>query len=172
MTERTNAVTLKGNPLTLVGPELKPGDAAPDFTAMDAELKPVSLSAFKGGTTALLSVPSLDTPVCDMEARRFNKEAAGLGRVRVVIVSMDLPFAQKRFCAAAGIDKVAMLSDYRDRSFGRAYGTFIKELGLLSRAVFVLDPDHKLTYAEYVPEVGREPDYGKVLDHLKQTART
>ncbi|MBI5883736.1 MAG: thiol peroxidase [Elusimicrobia bacterium] len=168
--ERTKAVTLKGNPFTLVGPELKAGDAAPDFTVSDGDLKPVSLSSFKG-TKVVLSVPSLDTPVCDTEARRFNKEAAALSGVTIALVSVDLPFAQKRFCGAAGIDKVGVLSDYKDRSFGTAYGVLIKELALLSRAVFIIGSDNKLTYVEYVKEVAEEPKYDQVLSHLRQTAK-
>ncbi|MFA6316316.1 MAG: thiol peroxidase [Elusimicrobiota bacterium] len=169
--ERAKAVTLKGNPFTLVGPELKAGEPAPDFTVVDCDLKPVSLSAFKGGRTVILSAPSLDTPVCDAEARRFNKEASGLSGVNVALVSVDLPFAQKRFCAAAGIDKVTVLSDYKDRSFGAAYGVFIKELALLARAVFVVGADGKLTYVEYVKEVADQPDFDKVLGHLKTAAK-
>lgn len=165
--ERAKAVTLKGSPFTLVGPELKAGDRAPDFTLADGDLKPVSLSAFKGSTKIILSVPSLDTPVCDAEARRFNKEAAGLPGVRIAVVSVDLPFAQKRFCAAAGIDKLTTLSDYKDRSFGAAYGVLIKELALLARAVFVVGPDDKLAYVEYVKEAADQPAFDKVLAHLK-----
>lgn len=165
--ERPKAVTLKGNPLTLVGPAMKAGQPAPDFTLTDGDLKPVPLSSLKGKTKVLLSVPSLDTPVCDAEARRFNKEAAGLGGIKIVVVSVDLPFAQKRFCAAAGLDKVSTLSDYKDRSFGKAYGVFIKELALLSRAVFVLDAGDRVTYVEYVPEVADQPDYARLLAHLK-----
>ncbi|MBI5624414.1 MAG: thiol peroxidase [Elusimicrobia bacterium] len=168
--ERAKAVTLKGNPFTLVGPELKVGDAAPDFTAADGDLKPVSRSGLKG-VTVLLSVPSLDTPVCDAEARRFNKEAAGLPGVSVVLVSVDLPFAQKRYCGAAGIDKVRVLSDYKDRSFGAAYGVFIKELALLARAVFVVGENGKLTYVQYVKEVAEQPDFDKLLGHLRQAAK-
>jgi len=166
--ERKNGTTLKGNPFTLVGPEIKVGQKAPEFTALDGSLQPVTLASSKGKTRLLVSVPSLDTPVCDAETRRFNEEAAKLSGVEVVIVSVDLPFAQGRFCQTAGIKNVKCLSDHRDVSFGKAYGTLIKELRLLSRAIFVVDASDTIQYVEYVPEVSQHPNYEKALEALKQ----
>lgn len=157
--ERPNAVTLKGNPLTLVGPELKQGDHAPDFVVVGTDLKPVRLADTQGKVRVFSVVPSLDTPVCDTQTRRFNREVANLEGVRVYTISMDLPFAQSRWCAAAGVDKIVMLSDHRDADFGRNYGTLIKELRLNSRAIFVLDAEGILQHVEYVPEVGEHPNY-------------
>ena len=135
MTERKGAVTLRGNPLTLVGNEVKVGAKAPDVELLDNDLKPVKISSFKGKVAVVSSVPSLDTPTCDMETRRFNTEAAGLGdNVVILTVSTDLPFAQKRWCGAAGVDKVKTLSDHREAAFGKSYGVLIKELRLLARA--------------------------------------
>ena len=157
-------VTFKGNPMTLVGPELKVGDAAPEFTAVDTSLTPVTLASYPDKIKIISAVPSLDTPVCDTETRRFNQEAAGLpGEVVILTISVDLPFAQKRWCGAAGIDKVITLSDYRDRSFGTAYGVLIDELKLLSRSVFVIDQKNTIRYIQLVPEVTQEPDYEAVL---------
>jgi thiol peroxidase len=166
--ERKNATTLKGNPFTLVGPEIKISQKAPDFTALAGDLSPVTLASSHGKTRLLLSVPSLDTPVCDAETRRFNEEAAKLPGVEVLVISMDLPFAQGRFCQTAGIKNLKTLSDHRDASFGRAYGTLIKELRLLSRAVFVVGPDDKVQYVEYVKEVSTHPDYQAVLNALRE----
>lgn len=169
MGERANAITMKGNPLTLVGNEVKVGQAAPDFVALDNGLSPVKLSSFRGKTCVLVSVPSLDTPVCDMESRRFNEEAGRLGSgVAILIISMDLPFAQKRWCGAAGVSNVQTLSDHRDASFGNAFGVLIKELRLLARAVFVADKQGILRYSQLVKEVTKEPDYQEVLDALKK----
>ena len=157
-------ITFKGNPMTLVGPELKVGDAAPDFSVADNSLSPVSLATYAGKVKIISAVPSLDTPVCDTETRRFNQEAAELpADVALLTISMDLPFAQKRWCGAAGIDRVVTLSDYRDRSFGLAYGVLIDELKLLSRSIFVVDRNNKISYIQHVPEVTQEPDYGAVL---------
>ncbi|MGC8494409.1 MAG: thiol peroxidase [Syntrophobacteraceae bacterium] len=164
MPERPNAVTMRGNPLTLVGDEVKVGDKAPDFTLLDTGLAPVALSAYAGKVVAIISVPSLDTPVCDLETRRFNQEAARLGdRVAVLAVSMDLPFAQKRWCGAAGVTNVTTLSDHREASFGKAYGLLIKELRLLARAVVVIDPGGKVRYFELVKEIAEEPNYDAAL---------
>ncbi|MBI2815692.1 MAG: thiol peroxidase [Acidobacteria bacterium] len=169
MTERTGAVTMRGNPLTLIGPELKVGEKAPDFKVVGNDLKPVTLADTTGKVRILSSVPSLDTPVCDMETRRFNDEAAKMpGLLEVLTVSMDLPFAQKRWCGAAGISNVRTLSDYQDRSFGSAYGVLIKELLLDARAVFVLDKDNTLRYVEYVKEVGEHPNYDAILGAAKK----
>ena len=164
MEERTGLVTIHGDPLTLVGREVKVGDKAPDFTVLDNDLKPVSLSEFKGKVVVLASVPSLDTPVCDMETRRFNTEAANLSEdIAILTISMDLPFAQKRWCGAMGVDKVVTLSDHREASFGQAYGLLIKELRLLARAVLVLDREGVIRHLELVGEVGHEPDYNTAL---------
>ncbi len=150
--------------MTLVGPALAEGEMAPDFTAVARDLSSARLQDFVGKVLVVLSVPSLDTAVCDQETRRFNEEAARLGgRVGVITISMDLPFAQSRWCGAAGVDQVTLLSDYKDREFGVKYGVYIKELGLLSRAVFVIDPGGTLRYVEYVPEVGQHPNYDKAL---------
>jgi len=161
--ERAGATTMRGNPLTLVGPELKAGDAAPNFSAVDSGMKPVSLGDTGHKTRIFSVVPSLDTPVCDMQTKRFNEEAAKLDGVDIYSVSMDLPFAQKRFCDSFALDRVKMLSDHRDASFGQSYGTLIKELRIMSRAIFVVGPDDKLKYVEYVPEVANHPDYEAAL---------
>jgi thiol peroxidase len=164
MGERTGLVTIKGNPLTLVGTETAVGEKAPDFTVLDNELSPVNLSAFAGKKLIIASVPSLDTAVCDIEARKFNEKATHLGDdVVVLFVSMDLPFAQKRWCGAAGVERVQTLSDHRDASFGESYGVLIKELRLLARAVFVIDAEGIVRYVQLVSEVTQEPDYDAVI---------
>ena len=169
MAERPGAVTMKGNPLTLVGHEVHAGEAAPDFTALDTDLKPVSLSSFRGKTVVIASVPSLDTPVCDIETRRFNQEAVGLGKgVQILTLSMDLPFAQKRWCGAAGITGLRTLSDHHDAAFGNAYGVRIKELRLLARTVFVVDRKGVIRYIQVVKELATEPDYAAVLDAVRK----
>jgi len=163
--ERSGFVTFKGNPLTLLGPELKVGDKAPDFQVVDNAMQPATLESFKGKVKIISAVPSLDTPVCDMETRRFNEEAGKLPeRVAILTVSMDLPFAQARWCAAAGVDKVKTFSDFRDRSFGLAYGVLIKELKLLARTVFIVDEQDVIRYVERVPEIAQQPDYDRVLN--------
>jgi thioredoxin-dependent peroxiredoxin len=168
MSERTGVITFKGNPFTLVGPELKVGDKAPDFSVVDNGLAPVSLANYAGKIKIISSVPSLDTPVCDTETRRFNQEAATLpGNVAVLTISADLPFAQKRWCGAAGIDKVVTLSDYRTRSFAKNYGVLIQELLLLSRAIFIVDAADTIRYIQIVPEVTSEPDYAAVISAVK-----
>ncbi len=169
MDERTGLITFLGNPLTLLGSAPKVGDKAPDFTVLNNDLGEASLSTYAGKTLVLSSVPSLDTPVCDMETRRFNQEAAKLGDdVQILTVSMDLPFAQKRWCGAAGVDKVATLSDHRQASFGKAYGLLIKELRLLARAVMVVNKNGTLDYVQLVPEVTNEPDYDAVIQAVKK----
>lgn len=168
--ERNGAVTMRGNPLTLVGPEVKPGDRAPDFEVIDSNLAPVKWQNFAGKVCILSSVPSLDTPVCDASTRRFNEEAAKLPGVEILTLSMDLPFAAKRYCAAQGIDRVKTLSDHRDASFGQAYGTLLKELRLLTRAVFVVDRDGVVRHAEYVKEITNHPDYEAALAAARQAA--
>jgi thiol peroxidase len=168
--ERQGIVTAKGNPVTLIGPELKTGDKAPGFTVLDRELKERRLKEFAGKTVLISVTPSLDTPVCDMQARRFNEEAAGLGDdVAVLNISVDLPFAIERFCTAAGIDRVEALSDHRDTSFGEAYGILMKELRLLARAIFIIDPEGTIRYAEVVPEIAEQPDYEGALKALQGT---
>lgn len=165
MEERQGVVTFAGKPATLLGPEIKIGEQAPDFTVVDNQLKPVSLSAYDG--VKLISVvPSLDTPVCDAQTRRFNEEAAKLNAT-ILTISVDLPFAQKRWCGAAGIDRVITLSDYQTMSFGQAYGTYLKDLRLEARAVFVVNSDNKVTYVEYVKEVTDHPDYEKAIEAVK-----
>jgi len=165
MKERTDIVTFKGNPVTLLGPALRVGDKAPDFRVVDTALNPVTLADYAGKTRIICSVPSLDTPVCDTEARRFNQEAAALGaNIVVLVISLDLPFAQKRWCGASGIDRVVTLSDYRERSFGQAYGVLVKELCLLARSVFVVDKDDTITFVQHVAEITEEPDYAAVLE--------
>ena len=167
-TERKGVITFQGNPLTLIGPELKAGDKAPDFKVVDTALKSVTLASSKGKTRLISVVPSIDTPVCDLQTKRFNQEASKLpANVVVLTVSMDLPFAQGRWCGLAGADKVQMLSDYQEHSFGKAYGVLIKELQLLSRAVFVIGPDDQIQYVEYVKEITQHPDYDKALGFLK-----
>jgi len=169
MKERAGLITMRGNPLTLTGNEVKVGEMAPDFVVLDNNLSPVKFSSFRGKTCILSSVPSLDTPVCDMETRKFNEEAARLGSdVAILTISMDLPFAQKRWCAAAGVDKVQTFSDHRDASFGIAYGVLIKELRLLARAVFVVDRKGIIQNIQLVKEVTNEPDYAAVLNALKK----
>lgn len=165
--ERAGATTLKGNPLTLVGPELKAGDTAPDFSLVDVGLKPVTLSDTGNHVRIISVVPSLDTPVCDAQTKRFNEEAAAMPDVDILTVSMDLPFAQKRWCGAFGVDKVKMLSDHKDGSFGSHYGTLIKELRIESRAIFVLDQNNKVLHAEYVKEVADFPNYEAALSAAK-----
>ena len=154
---------MRGNPLTLIGPELKPGDAAPDFDLVDNSMKPVKLSDTAGHVRIVSVVPSLDTPVCDAQTKRFNEAAASLPGVDILTVSMDLPFAQKRWCGAFAVDKVKMLSDHKDGSFGSSYGTLIKELRLESRAIFVIDRNNRVCHAEYVKEVADHPDYEAAL---------
>ena len=154
--------------MTLLGAALTVGDAAPDFTVVDNGLAATSLATFAGKVKIISAVPSLDTPVCDTETRRFNQEAASLpGDVVVLTISLDLPFAQKRWCGAAGIDAVITLSDYRERSFGLGYGVLIKELLLLTRAVFVVDAANVIRYIQIVPEVTGEPDYAAAIAAAK-----
>jgi thiol peroxidase len=167
--ERKGAITFKGNPMTLEGPELRVGDPAPDFTALDNEMKPVSLKDFEGSVVVLSVVPSVDTPVCEIQTKRFNKEAEGLD-ADVLTVSMDLPFAQRRFKEEHGIKSVYFVSDFKDHAFGRAWGVYVKELGLLARAVFVVDREGKIAYRELVREMTEQPDYGRVLEAVKQLA--
>jgi thioredoxin-dependent peroxiredoxin len=167
--ERTTK--MKGNPQVLVGPELKPGDAAPDFDVTGNDLKSVKLADTGKNVRIFSVVPSLDTPVCDQQTRRFNEEAAKLGSIEIFTVSCDLPFAQKRWCAAAGIDKVKTVSDYRNGSFGEAWGTMLKDLRIESRAIFVVNGANKITYVEYVPEVTEHPNYDAALQAARSAAK-
>lgn len=166
--ERTGVATLKGGPLTLVGPELKVGDQAPDFTVNKNLVETASLKDFAGKIKLISVVPSIDTGVCDAQTRRFNEEAAKLGdQVAVLTISNDLPPAQARWCGAAGIDKVTLLSDYKNLSFGNAYGVTIKELRLLMRSIFVLDQNDKIVYVQYLKEMTEHPDYDAALSAVK-----
>jgi thioredoxin-dependent peroxiredoxin len=168
--ERAGAVTLGENVFTLLGPELKAGDRAPEFTILGNDLKPLTLADSNGKVRIISSVPSLDTPVCDQQTRRFNQEAASLPGVEILTVSMDLPFAQKRWCAAAEVHKVRTASDHRDASFGLAYGTLVKELRLNARAVFVVDKEGVLRHVEYVKEIASHPDYDTALKVARSLA--
>ncbi len=161
------SITFKGGPVTLLGQEVKVGDKAPEFTVLANDLSPVTLADSKGQVRLISVVPSIDTGVCDAQTRRFNEAAAELGNVKVLTVSVDLPFAQKRWCAAAGIEQVQTLSDHRDLSFGEAYGVAIKELRLLARAVFVVDSNDEVTYVEYVSEATDHPDYDAAIQAAK-----
>jgi thiol peroxidase len=168
MTERKDQVTMKGKPLTLTGEKVKVGDKAPDFEVAANDLSQVKFSSFRGKVCIISSVPSLDTSVCDTMTRRFNQEAVGLGQdVTVLTISMDLPFAQKRWCGAAGVKNVQTLSDHREASFGKAYGVLIKELRLLARAVFVVDTQGIVRHAEIVKELTNEPNYEAALKTTK-----
>lgn len=168
--ERKGIVTVEGNPLTLIGDEVKKGIKAPEFTVLDSELKAVSLGDFKEKIKLIASVPSLDTPVCDLQIKRFNDEATKLSKdIVVLFISMDLPFAQKRFCTEYDIKKVKTLSDHKDADFGEKYGVLIKELRLLSRAIFLLDKTDTVQYVEYVKELTSHPDYESALKAVERT---
>ena len=168
--ERPGATTLKGNPFTLIGPELKAGDNAPEFSVVDTGLQPVTLSSSGTNVRIISVVPSLDTPVCDAQTKRFNDEAAKMAGVDILTVSMDLPFAQKRWCGAFGVDRVKMLSDHKEASFGTNYGTLIKELRIESRAIFVVDRNNTIRHAEYVKEVTDFPNYEAALTAAREAA--
>src|SRR5271155_2716389 len=168
--ERAGATTMRGNPLTLLGPELKAGDKAPDFSAVNDGMQPVNLAGTGDHVRIFSVVPSLDTPVCDAQTKRFNEEAAKLPGVDIFTVSMDLPFAQKRWCGAFGVDNVKMLSDHKDGSFGSQYGTLIKELRIESRAIFVVGTDNTIKHAEYVKEVADFPNYETALAAARDAA--
>ncbi|MFD2671131.1 thiol peroxidase [Marinicrinis sediminis] len=167
--ERTGVATLKGNPITLVGPELKVGDQAPDFQLNKDLMTQVSLKDYEGKVKLISVVPSLDTGVCDQQTRRFNEEAANLGdNVAILTVSADLPFAQARWCGAAGVDKVVTLSDYKTNDFGKAYGVLIKELALDMRSIFVVDQNNVVQYVEYLSEMTEHPNYEAAIDATKK----
>lgn len=161
-------VTFHQDPVTLLGTEINVGDQAPDFTVLSNELKEVSLGDYKGKVKLISTVPSIDTGVCSQETHRFNEEADKLDNVQILTVSMDLPFAQTRWCAANGIEKLDTLSDHRNADLGEKYGTLIKELRLLTRAIFVVDSNDKVTYVEYVGEVTNHPDYDKAIAAAKE----
>ena len=167
MKERSGVVTRRGSPLTLIGEEIQIGQVAPDVELLDNDLLPVRLSSYREKVCVISSVPSLDTPVCDMETRRFNELAARLSPDTVILtVSMDLPFAQKRWCGAAGVDRVVTLSDHRKGEFGKSFGVLIKELRLLARAVFIVDQKGVVRYGQLVREIAQEPDYDAVMEAL------
>jgi thiol peroxidase len=169
MNERSGLVTLRGNPVTLVGNEIKVGDKAPDFEVVGNDLKPVSFTSYLGKVCIISSVPSLDTPICEASTKRFNEEAAGLGAdVAILTVSMDLPFAQRRWCLANAVKEVETLSDHKDASFGKSYGLLMKEVRLLARAVLVVDRTGMVKYFELVKEIGDEPDYEAALEAAKR----
>ena len=170
--ENKNAVKVKGNPVTLIGEEVKTGQNARDFNVLNTNLEEVKLSSFKNKIKLIASVPSLDTPVCDLEIKRFNDEAAKLSKDLVIIfISMDLPFAQKRFCQANDIKIVKTLSDHRDADFGQKFGVLIKELRLLARAIFILNKGDVIRYVQIVPELSSPPDYERALEALKAIVR-
>ncbi|GAA3126581.1 thiol peroxidase [Streptosporangium carneum] len=165
--ERLGVTTFRDRPVTLLGEEVKAGRQAPPFTVLANDFTPVTLDSSAGTIRLISVVPSLETPVCDQQTRRFNEEAARLPGVTVLTVSVDLPFTQARWCGASGVAAVQTVSDHRDLSFGLAYGVAIKELRLLARAVFVVDADGEVGYAEYVPAVGRHPDYDAALHAVR-----
>ncbi|WP_226528519.1 thiol peroxidase [Metabacillus niabensis] len=161
------SITFKNNPVTLIGKEVNVGDQAPDFTVLSNDLSPVTLENSKGKVRIISVVPSIDTGVCDAQTRRFNEDASNLSNVEVLTISMDLPFAQKRWCASNGLENVQTLSDHRDASFGEAYGVLIKELRLLARSVFVVDSNDKVTFVEYVSEATNHPNYEAAIEAAK-----
>jgi len=168
MRERKGAVTFKGNPMTLLGPEIKVGHKAPGFRLLAMDMKEMHLSQSRGKVRLLSVVTSLDTPVCDLQTQRFEEEASKLRDVVIYTISMDLPFAQARYCSAHSIKNLQTLSDHREASFGTAYGVLIKELRLLGRAIFIIDRDDTVRYVEYVKEVTQHPDYDKAIEALKK----
>lgn len=168
MEDTATSVTFEGNPLTLTGNVPKVGEPAPDFEILANDLSPVKLSDFRGKVCVICAVPSLDTPVCDTEIRKFNERAASLGDdVVVLAISTDLPFAQRRWCGSAGIKNVQALSDHRDAEFGKSYGILMEGLRLLARAIFVVDKEGRIRYIEVVDELTNEPDYEGALEAVK-----
>lgn len=166
--ERKRMVTFKGQAMTLVGEPVHTGEPAPDFEVVNGSLEPVRLSNFRGQKVLISSVPSLDTSVCSAQTQRMNQEAAGLD-MTVLTISMDLPFAQQRFCEANQVANVHVLSDYRDRDFANTYGLLIDELKLCARAVLIVDQDGIIVYQQIVPEIAQEPDYEEVLEQARKT---
>ena len=171
MAKRQGIITMGGNPVTLVGEEIKVGDQAPKFTVTDNDLKPVNSEVFSGKIRIISVVTSLDTSVCDLQTTTFNEKAAELDDTVILTISVDLPFAQKRFCVGKGIDKVKVYSDYKDLSFGMQYGFVIEELRLLARGIVVVDQNDKVTYVEYVNEVSNQPNYDKALEEAKKLSK-
>ena len=169
--ERQGAITFKSKPVTLLGPQIKVGSKAPDFEVLALDLTPATLATFAGKPLVISVTPSLDTGICDQQAKRFNEEAAQLPNVQMINISVDLPFAQKRWCGAASAERIKTFSDHRRVSFGKAYGTLIKELRLLARAVFVVDASGTVRYVEYVPEVTTHPNYDAALAAAKAFAK-
>ena len=170
-TETDNLVTMRGKPVVLLGRQLSKGDAAPDFKVVDGGFKPVKLSDFKGKVCLISAVPSLDTKVCSLQTKRFNSEMAAMpSNVVVMTISMDLPFAQKRFCETEKVDRILVLSDHVWQDFGTHYGVLIKDMGLLARAVFVVGQDETIVYKQIVPEMSQEPDYDGALGAVRQAA--
>jgi thiol peroxidase len=167
MVETRRTVNLKGKPVALLGPEIKVGQKAPPFKLLAIDMSEVELSQSRGKVRLLSVVYSLDTNVCDLQTQRFEQEASKFGDVVIYAISMDLPFAQARYCGAHNISNLKTLSDYREASFGRAYGVLIEKSRLLSRAIFVIDRDDIVRYVEYVPEVAQHPDYDKAIEALK-----
>lgn len=159
-------ITFKGNPITLAGNQIKVGDIAPDFNLIGLDLSETTLKD-TSGKRVFVVVPSLDTPVCDMEVKKFNEEASKLNDVSIYVISSDLPFAQARWCGANSVSNVKVLSDYKIRNFGQNYGVYINELGILTRAIFVLDENNNVIYSEYCSEVSSEPNYEAVLNIIK-----
>jgi thiol peroxidase len=169
MQERSGLITIRGNPLTLLGNEVKTGEVAPEFVSLDNDLTPIKFSSYRNRLCIISSVPSLDTPICDIETRKFNEEASKLGdKIQILTISMDLPFAQKRWCGAAGVNKIQTLSDHREAQFGTAYGVLIKELRLLARAVFIVDQKGRIQYIQLVKEITNEPNYEEIWSALKK----
>lgn len=170
MPRRTGVVTSQGRPLTLLGPDVKVGDLAPEFRAVDAAYRPVDLTSFRGQPVLIAAVPSLDTGVCSLETKRFNDEAAKLPpEVQLITISMDLPFAQKRFCEAEHVDRVKVLSDHVGREFGMRYGVLLEENALLARSIFVIGRDGRIAYRELVSDLAQHPDYDAALQALRRT---
>ncbi|WP_347450625.1 thiol peroxidase [Acetoanaerobium sticklandii] len=168
MNKRQNIVTMKGNSITLLGNEIKVGDNAPDFTVVDNDLNPFVFSSEPASVKIISVVPSLDTSVCEFQTTHFNETASELGDVKIITISVDLPFAQKRFCVGKGIDKVKVYSDYKDLSFGLNYGFVMEELRLLARGIVVIDKNNKVTYVEYVKEATDHPNYDKAIEEARK----
>ena len=166
--ERKGLITMHGDPLTLIGDEIKVGDKAPDFTVTQDDMSPFSLSDMEDGVKILSVVPSLDTKVCQLQTNKFNEMAADLGDVQILTISVDLPFAQSRFSDDNSIDKLKIVSDYKDLDFGMKYGFVLEELRLLSRGLVILDKENTVKYVEYVKEVTEQPDYDKALEEVKK----
>ncbi len=168
MSKNANKVTFKGNPVTLIGNEIKVGDKAPDFTVLSSTLTPTTLAEYKGKVIVIAVYPSIDTGICAAQNRRFNQEANNLKDVTVLSISVDLPFAQSRFCAAEGLNNIVTLSDHKDLDFGMKYGFVIEELRLLARGTVIIGKDNIIKYVEFVPEIAQEPDYEAALKIIKE----